>query len=460
MKGPLPQIQRSSSSAFGVPVNELVQYKLTTQTTATYALLVITPQRFARALQPLVDHKNDHGVPTTLVTLRQIYADMSQGRDEAEKVKYFIKQAIEEWGIQYVLLVGGMKHQRIFSWYLPVRYIETEDDWEPHYISDLYYADIYDSEGNFSSWDSDGDGIFGEWYLDHGAEDSDIDLYPDVAVGRLPCRNLFEVRTMVNKIITYETSVSGEPWFNDMICVAGDTYPELHNPNWTGYEGEEYADMALDYMTDFNPIRLYTSDGSFAGSDDVISTVSRGCGFLYFVGHGNPMSWGNHPPDSDEFITGLTVRSIPELDNGNMLPVCVVSGCHNSQFDVSLLRLLSRQSLYLGEATRECWSWRMTNIRGGGSIATIGCTSLGYTKEDKVSFAGGLNELEVAFFEAYGQDNHTILGDAWAAAVTTYLDTYTPIDWTSSPLSDSFIDVKVVTPWALFGDPSLQLGGY
>jgi hypothetical protein len=426
----------------------------------SYDLLIIAPSVFKHALQPLVVHKNTHGLSTILVTLDTIYTEMSQGRDDAEKIKYYIKYALETWNISYVLLVGGMKHQGLFSWYLPVRYVDMNDDWEPRYISDLYYADIYDVTGNFSSWDSDGDGRFSEWSIGQRAEDTAIDLYPDVAVGRLPCRNVGEVRTMVQKIITYETTTYDEAWFNDMLCIAGDTYPEKDNPLWVGYEGEEYAERAIENMTGFNPIRLYTSDGSFTGSEDVIRYLSRGCGFVYFVGHGSPKAWGNHPPDDDTFINGLTVYNIHDLTNGDMLPICVVSGCHNCQFDVSLWRLINRRSRMVGEAITECWGWRITNELQGGSIATIGCTALGYTKEDKSSFSGGLNGLEIPFFTAYAHENKTHVGDAWMSAIQSYLTTYTPIMWDTTAVSDSWIDVKVVQSWVLIGDPSLQIGGF
>ena len=73
-----------------------------------YHLLIITPSIFVKALQPLVIHKLAMGMSTKLVTLDEVYQQMFwHGRDDAEKVKYFIKTAIEEWGIRYVLLVGG-----------------------------------------------------------------------------------------------------------------------------------------------------------------------------------------------------------------------------------------------------------------------------------------------------------------------------------------------------------------
>jgi hypothetical protein len=200
--------------------------------TDSYHLLIITPSIFVKALQPLVAHKLAMGMSTKLVTLDEVYRQMFwHGRDDAEKVKYFIKTAIEEWSVRYVLLVGGRSSQFFPAWYCPVRYVAMVDDWDRQVLSDLYFADIYDSQGNFSSWDSDNDGIYGEWYPGQTAQDTNIDFIPDVAVGRLPCRSVQEVKIMVDKIITYETTSFGQSWFNTFLVAAGDTYPESENKN-------------------------------------------------------------------------------------------------------------------------------------------------------------------------------------------------------------------------------------
>ena len=60
------------------------------------------------------------------------------------------------------------------GWHLPVRYTNLFDNpkfpltaestlHDPGVISDLYYADIYEAGGNFSSWDPNGDGVFAAW---------------------------------------------------------------------------------------------------------------------------------------------------------------------------------------------------------------------------------------------------------------------------------------------------------
>ncbi len=424
-----------------------------------YKLLIITPKDFSKSLQPLVCHKNKIGMSAKLVTLCEIYKQMYwQGRDEQEKIKYFIKNSIEQWGTEYVLLIGGMKGQLPF-WHLPVRYIHMENDWEAEIISDLYYADIYDSEGKFSTWDSDKDGIFGEWYAGEGAEDIDIDLKPDVSIGRLPCRNDIEVKIMVNKIIKYEKGTYGQDWFKNFAVFAGDTYPETTNPNWTGFEGEYYGDRAIENMTDFNAFRYYTSDETFTTASDLINALKQGCGFLYLVGHGSPKTWGNNAPNGTSFVRGLSDFNIHRLWNKDKLPVCVLSGCHDLQFDVSIFRFFNKTRRYHGEATYECLGWRLTRKIGGGSIATLGCTALGFTKEDKSTFQGGVNELEVEFFKQYGQNGHETLGDVWNNAVSWYIDTY-PVDWNGAGTGDSWIDAQCVQTWELFGDPSLLIGGY
>lgn len=425
-----------------------------------YDLLIIAPKKYADALRPLVCHKNQVGMKTRLVTLNEVYDQMYwQGRDDAEKVKYFIKNAIEEWGIRYVLLVGGRSSQFKPTWFFPVRYVNMQDDWEAEYLSDLYFADIYDKNGDFSTWDTDNDAVYGEWYFGETAQDTDIDLIPDIAVGRLPCRSAREVRIMVRKIITYETTVLSQPWFSTFLVAAGDTYPEAYNANWTGYEGEYYGDLAIENMSGFSATRLYTSDGSFSNKRDVIRELRKGCGFVYLVGHGSPKQWGNNAPNGTKFIQGPNSNDMWRFRNKNKLPVCVVSGCHNSQFDVCLRRVFNASTRWKQEYVPECWSERILIVPTGGAIAALGCTALGYTKEDKTSFTGGINELEVAFFHAYGQNSIQVLGDVWVAAVTWYVDSY-PIDWNSYALGDSWIDTKVVQSWVLLGDPSLQIGGY
>ena len=170
--------------------------------TGGYELVIIAPQAFSSTLQPLITEKLGHGINTTLITLESIYTKY-QGYDKPEQIKYAIKDALETWDVHYVLLVGGMKgyligkgakddvNSGVKNWYFPVRYNSLDEggtEHDPGFITDLYFADIYNANGSFSSWDSNGDHIYGKWLSGHIGKDI-VDLYPDVAVGRLAARN-------------------------------------------------------------------------------------------------------------------------------------------------------------------------------------------------------------------------------------------------------------------------------
>jgi hypothetical protein len=215
--------------------------------TSTYDMVIIGPSKFSSQIQKLVDHKNNFGVKTILKTTEEIYNQFS-GVDNPEKIKYFIKDAIENWDISYVLLFGGLKsiiyakakdtvNHGTSGWHVPVRYSNFEYDGgpgynftgdEPGYISDLYYADIYKEGGEFEDWDSNGNGIFAEWA---GEWRDEIDSYPDVAFGRLACRSNKEARDVVNKIINYEKKPADPSWFKRIISISGDGFMDERDWN-------------------------------------------------------------------------------------------------------------------------------------------------------------------------------------------------------------------------------------
>jgi hypothetical protein len=426
-----------------------------------YDLLIISPNTWEEALQPLIAHKENHGITTKLVCLECIERGEhfpSQGRDDAEKVKYFIKNAVEEWGINYVLLVGGRKPGLREKWWCPVRYSHLDDgsEWETSYLSDLYFADIYKYDGGdilFDNWDANGNGVFAEW---NSRNKDALDLYPDVYVGRLACRNKIEVQTMVDKIIMYETNTFEE--FNRFITVAGDSYNDSH-----GYiEGELAATEANHHMPNFEKVKIWASLVDL-NAENIGGAINDGGSFAYFVGHGNPMSWTTHEPETFAWEEGFQIFDMHMLENGYKLPVVVIGGCHNSQFNVSLLNSFYREKVWKGENAPECWSWWFTRKSGGGAIATIGNTGLGYHGDEDSNMDGIADYvqildgwLEINFFRFY-TEGIDMLGMLHGETLTGYINTFPGNE--EMPLSDIY-DTKMVQQWCLLGDPSLKLGGY
>lgn len=290
-----------------------------------YDLVIITPKKFSRNLQKLVEHKNDHNVNTIIKTTEDIYGEYS-GVDKPEQIKYFIKDAIETWDVKYVLLVGGLKsliwsnprddkNQGTKGWHVPVRYNNLFDDpehpllassfYDPGVISDLYYADIYEADGNFSSWDSNEDGIFAASGRPGVENDTNLDLYPDVCLGRLACRNKREVKDMVNKIIKYESTTADPSWFKKMIVVSGDGFLDQQDLDiqWD-VNGLSDGDYTI-YAQSNNPENTY-------GITDVINvTLDRSIESNISFSHDDHLKIESYP--------GLPIAEITSPSEGDIL---------------------------------------------------------------------------------------------------------------------------------------------
>ncbi|MEA2054548.1 MAG: C25 family cysteine peptidase, partial [Candidatus Thermoplasmatota archaeon] len=303
-------------------------------------------------------------------------------------------------------------------------------------------------------------GIYAEWKM---MKKDVIDFYPDVYVGRLACRNSFEVKKMVEKIITYETTTYGQDWFKRFVGVAGDTYPGDDDPY---YEGELATEAAFNYLDGFEANYIWTSTGALTDANDIIDAISQGCGFLHFSGHGNPISWANHPPNDEKTWIGIDETQFMKLKNEGMYPVCIVGGCHNNQFNTSLANIIKgiledglhyfswKQpygEFWYNEWFPRCWGWGLTVKIDGGSIATIANTGYGYGEpgENCLNVRGRYMELQ--FFKSYSEGKD-MLGETHGTGLAYYLNKF-------PPMGDK-VDCKIVQQWELLGDPSLKIGGY
>ena len=433
-----------------------------------FDLLIVTDEKFKDQLQPLVNHKNQIGIRTRLETVNEI-CQKYDGRDTAESIKLRIYDALLNSGIKYVLLAGGHMGQTD-EWYVPTRHSNNDDGsgYETGYSSDLYFADVLHPTHYepylFDDWDTNDDGVYAE--MINGKAIDTPDYYPDVYVGRIPFRYSWEVPIVVNKIINYENHASPS-WFKKAVVVAGDTSPPARGSVKLGvYEGELTTSIAAQYLEDigFNVEKLYTSTGTFKDVDDVVNAISKGCGLVDFEGHGNPAVWGNFWPDAEkekEFSYGFTIIDIRKFSNGNKLPVMVIGGCHNGQFNVTMQQIINNGGVSYPGFTRLEWvptdtaSWFLLQ-EGGGSIGSIGNTGLGYGYINEACTMGLGGWIDTRFFHAYAKQNKEYLGEAWAQAITDYLNGLPPI---YDGVHQDSVDRKTIEEWVLLGDPSLKIGG-
>ena len=405
-----------------------------------YDLVIISPSEFSDKLQPLIDHKISMGVNTTLKTTEEIYSEYN-GFDDAEEIKYFLKDAIETWGVDYVLLVGGIDKVPIrTTWFHEQHH---EQYWNETVLTDLYYADIYDSYGDFCSWDSTGNGLYGEIYDDCPGVDDICDFYPDVNIGRLPCQKMTEVRTVVSKIIQYETETASQSWFKNIILVGGDTFP-----NWGDNEGETKNLLTADIMSDFTPTWLWTSDSTFTARS-LNQAINQGAGFIDYSGHGFEIGVATHPPDDETWVPYHTNHLLGAL-NRDKLPIVFFDACLTAKLDFNFSELIGYASENLQVVVNKfsgiaslpvpTFAWYMVKKRNGGAIATIGATRTAFGGLD-----AGAGYISLRFFEAYA-----------ASETVSQMLTHAQNDYITYIPQDRF----TVEEFILIGDPSLKIGGY
>lgn len=399
-----------------------------------YDLLIISPIDFINELDPLVAHKNNRDISTISVTLDQIYNGdyfPVEGRDDPEKIKYFIKNAYDNWGISNVLLVGG-------RYQMPSRetHVQVSTSDKEVFLSDIYYADIYNGSLDFSTWDTNNNDVFAEYEWEGNTDE--IDLYPDVKIGRVACIDEEQVTTIVNKIITYENSKAfTKDWFGNLVVIGGDTFPGDEK----GIDEGEFVNQAIiDVMDGFSTDEIWYSNGRLngiapTGVQNINNGINEGCGFVDFSGHGAPYLWTTYPHNVSRQIlptpTGSYSNSmISNLENGDKLPIVVCGGCSLGKF----------------EAHSNCFAWSFLSNPDGGGIASFGATGLGYVYIGEYVTYGLVEGLNLRIFEAY-DDGAISFGEMWLDAVNDYLGSF----------NLNAGDYKTIEEWHPFGDPTLSI---
>jgi hypothetical protein len=431
------------------------------------AFVMITPAEFVDELAVLQAHKQSHGISTKIVTLDEIFSGAyfpPQGDDAAEQVKYFIAHAHEMWDTMFVLLVGGKE-------LMPVRetrccfFGENSSEIYVYYFSDLYYADLYDSQGGFCTWDSNDDGIYAD--KNRSGVVDNVDLYPDVCVGRILTNTESEVSTVVEKIITYENSTAGQSWFHTLVvCGADDARSllieaalpfllgRLGVPVW---EGEFLGNAAARILPDFTVKKIYGS-GFFRPTVKALTirnineAIDEGAGFLMFNGHGSPdcAMVANFP-----FLRSLwlpyphqyTGADVAGLSNGFKLPVALFGGCNCGDFNASDSPI----------------AWTFVAHKTGGAIASLACSEGANMLLGSLCTKSFQGHMLMSVFSSYAAGTDQ-LGELWCDSISNYLN-----DPQAMALGDAFSQFNwrhthanhyAIEQWTLFGDPTLKIGGY
>jgi len=339
-----------------------------------YDYVIVTNDAFVDQFQPLADWKTQKGMRTLLVEMSYIFSNYD-GVDNAEKVRNFIKDYYQNHGTLWVLLGGDtnfVPYREAFAF--DCEYSSYSDNFLP---CDLYFSDL---DG---TWNDNGNDIWGE------LEDN-VDMYPDVFVGRASVETTIEATAFVDKIVTYEKNPPVD-YQTDMMFLAQVLW---NDPYTDSGVSKNFIDEAY-VPSQFDPItKLYQSLGN-TSLDIVVDSLNAGQHIVNHCGHAwyGSMSLGNG---------SLHNSNMDNLTNAPAFSIWYTIGCWPAAFDYN------------------CIAEHWINNPNGGGVAFIGNSRYGWGSPGNPLY-GYSDTFDQEFFKQLFQEEIHNIGMTMAFAKSVYV---------------------------------------
>ncbi len=384
--------------------------------------VVITSEALAGEFEPLVQWKTEKGAQAVVRTVEWIDATYPNGVDRAERVRFFIRDAYQNWGTLFVLLGGDTD-------VIPVRYAEANILGGESIPTDYYYMCL---EGN---WNADGDARFGEAFEGPENPGDNVDLMPEVYAGRAPVSTPEQAAVFVAKTIAYDRNpATGNGGYPASILYLAERL-------FTNIDGALIAEEANALVPPwFKRVKLYEEYASWPQAlpetySAVIDSINNGFGIVYHIGHGyrNTMSIGD----------GVLINADADaLVNGARQSVVFAINCSAASIDFNAI----------GE--------RFVKNPDGGSIAYIGTS--------RQAFVSASREYQEEWFSAIfaSPDSLRSLGEVCAVSRLPFVPFSgyeSSFRWTLfavTLLGDPEVDLHThgIAPIAVNHAPTIALG--
>ncbi len=331
--------------------------------------LLVTRAALLPSFQPLIAQKQAAGLTVIAATMESI-TNSYAGRDDAERLRNYIRYAYTTWGIQYVLLGGDIT-------VVPYRgvYARCSGMTYNYMPADLYFACL---DG---SWDHNGNSIFGE--PNDGETGGDVDLLPEVCVGRAPVATAAEVTHFVANCLAGEQV----PVSHFRACFAGEC---LENGNAQG--GKALDTLLPAFTNSFCPVtwlddrpQLY----AVWSASDALAALNRSPLLVAHFGHGTEYGY-------DTTALRLTVPDLDGLTNAS--PFLLYStACNTGSFD---------NNFGLGD----CIAEELVKHNTHGAFAVLANSREGWY--DQTAEARYSGEFQKRFFDRLLANEQTHIGVA------------------------------------------------
>ncbi|MEE4196614.1 MAG: C25 family cysteine peptidase, partial [Bacteroidales bacterium] len=349
-------------------------------------LLLITSQDLLSSFQEYIDFKKSQGFLTEALTTEDIYSTYD-GQDNPEKIRNAIIDYYQNKNLQYVILGGDADGAAGEDVIVPARGLSASAGGETdnNIPADIYYS------GLDGTWDSNGNGIFGEA--------DEFDIMAEVYVGRFSVDNAAEVANVTNKHIKYQDEpvieditkalMVGELLWTDPDTYGGDYKDEIvEGSSNHGYTTAGFTD-------DFSIAYLYERDESWTINDVFNEFNNTGINIINHLGHSN-VTYNMTMYNSSVNTTNFTNDGI---ERGFVFEYS--QGCYCGSFD--------NRSSYGSYGTEDCFAEAITSLETG-LVATIMNSRYGWGM--KGSTDGASQYFDREFFDAIFNENMFTLGEA------------------------------------------------
>jgi hypothetical protein len=430
-------------------------------------LLLLTHPSFRAEADRLATHKRDSGISTSVF-------DVGAGttRDTAEEIDDFIENRYDTCKVRpsYVLLMG-----------------------DAEFIPTFYPAGLPDNAGSDFPYSTYVQILFDAFF-------------PDFGTGRLPVDTLAQAKTVVDKIVKYETSPpnlgfgNGDPFYNTVglasqfqCCRMNANGTPLNNQAGTDQRGFiETAELGRRELRDrgYTVPRIYTrtvDDGGYClaenaagdcvqtqaayNGDDTPRRYFNGTLLPWEIAPSNSFQWDGDTNDIRDawndgrflFVhrdhgwpggwahPGFSSTNVDALTNGDKLPVVWSVNCASGLFDNE-----TAGGIYDTTAGGTYFAERAVRKADGGAIAVIGDT------RNSPTWAN--NALTRGFFDAVwpdtlpehgGNTSFKRLGDTlnWGKI---YLASQVGVPQSAGSVSVDNMGYEY-NIWNLIGDPTLSM---
>ncbi len=340
-------------------------------------VIIIGDTSFEAAFTPLAAWKTAKGVPSRIVPVTWITTVYS-GDDTPECIRNFIADAHETWGTMWFLLGGDTDWVPTRRAYAMTCEAGAHAD-EDKIACDMYFADL---DG---TWNADGDDIYGELA-------DDVDLYPEVFVGRAPVRTPDETTAFVEKVVSYE-SAPLDDFQLDMLMAAEVLWTDPFTDSGIALNRIDRESVPPRY----DPItKLYETLGN-ESAESVIAALNSGTGHFLHSGH----AWYTVMGCGDGYLNRW---DIPELTNADRQPVVYSIGCWPAAFDLP----------------EDCIAERFLQSPGGGGVAFIGNSRYGWASPGNPGY-GYSERFMQEFYRVLFVEKISSAGAALAAAKAAFV---------------------------------------